>query len=143
MLILTVHLNLRYTSTVNQPGNASQVQQPIEEPPERIIMRSPVQTRTMVYGHRLHFTTCTHNQCRQETMHVIEPRQLQKHATVEHLDAATGVRSSIRQNSPPHCVGDSRREQSPPRVLTTRAMTGNHLHPLPKARLQQQFNHGR
>lgn len=107
-MFLTVQLNLRYTSAMYQPGNAGEVQQSVKEPPKGIIMGSSVQTRTMMHRHRLYLTTRAHNQCREEPMHVIEPRQLQKHSTIKHFDAAPGIRSSVRQNSPPHSVGDTR-----------------------------------
>lgn len=52
-------------------------------------------------------------------MHMIESRHAEKRLTVEDFDSTSRIRRLISQNSTANTIGNSRTEQSPPRIFAS------------------------
>ncbi len=115
------------TIAMDQPCNSREIKNSIQESANRAIMRSSVNSRTMIHRNGHDPSAISKNQCRQKTMHMVEVWNPQKRFAEEHFNATSGIRSLVFQDSTSNRICNSRTEQSPCRILATISKPGHHL----------------
>lgn len=111
---------------VLKPGDSCEINQPVQQSPESVIMRPAMQTRPMIHRIGNNSAARSDNQSRQEPVHVIEVRHGEKCAALEDFDAAAAVRRVIVKNPATHSVRERRTEPPPSGVSPLMSEAGDH-----------------